>query len=146
MLTFRHQLWGLRMGLLKISLRSWWKSWVCVRWLQYLQITIEFNSQHCFPLEIHVHSICQHWLKNMLLMKMWELKLSIPSPARFKQALYFFFLWNLTFIDLDYKNTKWVKWAPRLQWQIPVWIFFMKPPILVKNTACRTACHALING
>lgn len=43
-------------------------------------------------------------------MKMWELKLSNPSPARLKQALYFFFfLWNLTFIDLDYKNTKWVK-------------------------------------
>lgn len=29
----RHQLQGLRTGLLKISLRSWWKSWVCVRWL-----------------------------------------------------------------------------------------------------------------
>lgn len=40
---------------------------------------------------------------------MWELKLSIPSPARLKQALYFFSPWNLTFIDLDYKNTKWVK-------------------------------------
>lgn len=24
--------------------------------------------------------------------------------------------------------------------------FFMKPPILVKNTGCHTACHALING
>lgn len=112
MLAFRHRVWGLRMGLPKLSLRSGWKSWLCVRQLLYLKITVPFNSWHW----ICVHSAWQLWLKTTLLMKMGEINFqSLHLVDSNRHLIFFHEIWFL--LTLTIKNTKWLKCPARLQWQ-----------------------------
>lgn len=138
---FRYQLWGIRMGLLKVSFRSWWKSWGCVRQLLYSQFTIEFNSQHCFPRQTHVHSVCQHWLKNMPLTKMWGLNVQALSLLDSSRHFFFFFPPHGIWFLLTSTVKKILNGLNELQGcndRDPCLNFVMKSSVLVKNTPYHT--------